>query len=107
VSFPGFVIYMVYIMYKDNVASQHCNDAKVNPDGSIELGHSVYPNMAACVHSMEFWFKFGFTFYFILVLPCTIVYMEIFYYWMKALSPDSDVQSNSLNSSGTNNFSQS
>ena len=33
--------------------------------------------------------------------------MEIFYYWMKALSPDSEVQPNNLNRSDTSIFSQS
>ena len=86
VSLPGFIVYMVYVEKMD-IPREDCKDGIKYADGRVELDNCIYPSMGACINSFTFWYYFGFAFYFVIVLPSTITYLEIFYYWMKALSP--------------------
>ena len=99
VMLPGFIVYMVYVIKMD-IPRQDCEDAKIFADGRVELDDCIYPSMGACINSFTFWYYFGFAFYFIIVLPSVIIYLEIFYYWMKALEPTD----NSSITDASNNF---
>ena len=37
--------------------------------------------MEDCIEGQKYWLYFGFSFYVFLVLPCVVLYLEIFYFW--------------------------
>lgn len=79
----GYIIFMVLVI-RMNVPEKTCEDwSRRYPDGSIKVSGLIYSSMDICITSIRFWYYFGFAFYFSVVIPSSIVYLEIFYYWMK------------------------
>ncbi len=79
----GYIIFMVWVIKMD-VPEKTCQDwSLIYPDGSIKVSGLIYSSMDICITSIRFWYYFGFAFYFSIVIPSSIVYLDIFYYWMK------------------------
>ena len=46
-----------------------------------------YEDWDSCIAGQISWFAFGFSFYYGVVIPCQVIYLEIFYYWYRELCP--------------------